>query len=69
MEWLQGLQGGATTFVGALTGSAVGLIALVLGALFNAYLNRQRDDRLRASETRSVAAAIRAELQSLDDTL
>jgi uncharacterized membrane protein (DUF4010 family) len=46
IEWLQGLQGGAATFVGALTGSAIGFMALVLGALFNAHLNRKRDNDL-----------------------
>jgi hypothetical protein len=67
--WLQGLQGGAATAVGALTGSVVGFGALVAGALFNAKLNRQRDDRLLRVETRGVAAAIRAELASVETTL
>lgn len=69
LTWLQGLQGGAATAVGALTGSVIGFGALVSGALFNARLNRQRDDRLRRIETRGVAAAIRAELASVEDSL
>jgi hypothetical protein len=68
-EWLQGLAGGAATFVGSLTGSAAGLVALVIGALFNAYLNRKRDDRLRREEARSVAAALRAELAGVYSSL
>jgi hypothetical protein len=60
--WLQGLSGGAATFVGSLTGSAIGLIALLIGALFNAHLNRQRDDDLRRHDTRGLAAALHAEL-------
>lgn len=69
IEWLQGLQGGAATFVGALTGSAIGLIALVLGALFNAHLNRKRDNDLRLQETRAVAASLWAELLGLEEAL
>ena len=48
-----------------LTGSLVGLVALLIGALFNAHLGRKRDDRLRAAETRAISAAIRAELAGL----
>src|SRR5215217_5010526 len=38
--WLQGLSGGAATAVGSATGAAIGRVALLLGALFNARLNR-----------------------------
>lgn len=69
IEWLESLKGGAPTVFGSLVGSSIGLVALVLGALFNAHLNRKRDDRLRRLETRSVAAAIRAELASIEATL
>jgi hypothetical protein len=69
IEWLEGLKGGAPAAVGSLVGSSIGLVALVLGALFNAHLNRKRDDRLRRLETRSVAAAIRAELACIESTL
>lgn len=69
IEWLEGLKGGAPAVIGAFTGSAIGLIALMLGALFNAHLNRRRDDELRRIETKSVAAAIRGELQSIEDIL
>jgi hypothetical protein len=61
-SWLQSLSGGAAAFVGSLSGSAAGLVALLIGALFNAHLNRKRDDELRMKETRAVAAALRAEL-------
>jgi hypothetical protein len=53
---------GQATFLGTLTGSSIGLIALLIGALFNAHLNRRRDDRLRREEQRTVAAALQAEL-------
>jgi hypothetical protein len=42
---------------------------LLLGALFNARLNRKRDDQLRAEERRSVATAVRAELAGFKDGL
>jgi hypothetical protein len=64
-EWLQGLSGGAANFVGAIAGSAIGLIALLVGALFNSHLNRLRDDRIRREETRAVAAALMAELDGV----
>ncbi|MCK1396404.1 hypothetical protein [Bradyrhizobium sp. 1] len=69
IDWLNSLQGGAATFIGAATGSVIGFGALVAGALFNAKLNRDRDDRLRKVERRSVAAALRAELESVRNTL
>jgi hypothetical protein len=69
VEWLEGLKGGAPTAVGAIIGFVLGFITLVLGALFNAHLSRVRDDNFRAIETRSLAAALRAELASIHDTL
>src|SRR3954451_12755255 len=68
-EWLSGLSGGAASFIGSLTGSLIGLLALLMGALFNAHLNRRRDDLLRKEETRIVATAIQAELASVHRTL
>jgi hypothetical protein len=41
----------------------VGLLALLLGALANAGLNRNRDDRLRREDHRAIATALRAELE------
>jgi len=38
------LQGQAA-FLGSLTGGLIGLVALLLGALFNTHLNRRRDHR------------------------
>ena len=64
-EWVQGLSGGAATVVGTATGSFLGLLTLLLGALYNARLNRKRDDRIRAEERRGVAAALRAELSGI----
>jgi hypothetical protein len=61
-DWLAALPQGSATFVGTLTGSTLGLFALLLGALFNAHLNRKRDDELRKKEARALAVALRAEL-------
>jgi hypothetical protein len=67
-QWLQTASQGQAAFVGTLTGSFFGLVALLLGALFNAHLNRRRDDRLRREDHRAVAAALRAELEGLRGT-
>lgn len=48
-------QNPATTFL-------FGLIALMIGALFNSHLNRRRDDWLRAQEAKAVAAALYGEI-------
>jgi hypothetical protein len=61
-QWLQTASQGQASFLGTLIGSSIGLVALLLGALFNAHLNRRRDDRLRREEQRGVATALRAEL-------
>jgi len=68
-EWLTELSGGAAVFVGSATGSFFGLITILAGALFNARLNRGRDDRIRKAEALSVAAALRGELASAKQTL
>jgi hypothetical protein len=55
--------------VGTLTGSSLGLIALLLGALFNARLNRKRDENLRDVDRVALASAIYAELSGVRRTL
>jgi hypothetical protein len=57
-EWIQGLQPGAATFLGALAGSLFGLLAILAGAMFNAHLNRKRDDRLREEEREALSNAL-----------
>jgi hypothetical protein len=68
-QWLQTASQGQASFVGTLMGSFFGLVALLLGALFNAWLNRRRDDRLRREDQRTVATALRAELEGLHRSL
>jgi hypothetical protein len=61
-DWLAMLPQGSASFVGTLIGSALGLIALLVGALFNAHLNRRRDDRLRGEDRVAIASTLYAEL-------
>ncbi len=39
---------GLGTFFGALMGSSIGLLAILVGAMFNAHLNRRQHDRVRS---------------------
>src|SRR6266581_3840092 len=64
-EWLASLPAGGPSFVGTLTGSALGLIAILIGALVNAQLNRNRDDALRGADRIALASALYAELQGI----
>jgi hypothetical protein len=57
-RWLHGISQSQATFLGWV----VGVVTLVGGALFNAWLNRKRDNRLRREDQRGVATALRAEL-------
>jgi hypothetical protein len=67
-DWLATLPQGSASFVGTLTGSTLGLIALLLGALFNAHLNRRRDDRLRDEDRVALASTLYAELSGIHRT-
>jgi hypothetical protein len=51
--------------LGGLLGAVSGLLAIVMGALHNARLNRERDDRIEAAERRALAASIRGELRAI----
>jgi hypothetical protein len=48
-----------------LTGSFLGLVTLLPGALFNARLNRRRDDTLKEADRTALAQALHAELSGL----
>ncbi|TAA27675.1 hypothetical protein EA661_13050 [Pseudoxanthomonas winnipegensis] len=50
------------SWLGNAVGAAIGLIALLLGALANAALNRRRDRKMREQESQSIRAAIAADL-------
>jgi hypothetical protein len=68
-DWLAALPQSSASFVGTLTGSSLGLFALLLGALFNAWLNRRRDDHLRDVDRIALAKSIYAELTGVHRTL
>jgi hypothetical protein len=53
----------------SLIGSAFGFAALIGGALFNFYLNRRRDARLRHEEMLSVATALYGEILLLREEM
>ncbi len=55
----------AAAFLGALAGAGGGLLAIILGALLTAELNRRRDDRLRETERQTVATEVQVELAAL----
>jgi hypothetical protein len=68
-EWFAAQPPSSASFVGTLTGSALGLFALLCGAMFNAHLNRRRDDALRSADRITLATALYAELQGVHRTL
>lgn len=68
-RWLDSLGSGSASFVGALTAFALGIIALVLGALLNYSLNRRRDRRVLSQEANAVAAALYSEIVLLRNEL
>ncbi len=55
----------AAMFVGSLAGAGGGLFAILLGALYNAHLNRKRDCRLREQERATITSVVQAELVAL----
>lgn len=67
--WLQSLTGGAPAFIGSLTGSTLGLFALIFAAMLNFRLNRKRDAQVRAEEALSVATALYGEILLLREEL
>ena len=61
-DWLAKLSPGSAGFVGTFTGSTLRLLAILIGALFNARLNRRRDDDIREADRIATASALFAEL-------
>jgi hypothetical protein len=67
IRWLAEQPPSVATFLGTLTGSLFGLLAILAGALFNARLNRNRDNRLRDEEARALRTALIGELTGIRD--
>ena len=68
-SWIGALPPSGASFLGTLAGSGLGLVALLVGALFNAHLNRRRDDRLRIEEAWLLTSALKAELSGINESL
>ena len=68
-NWLAALPPANASFIGTLTGSSLGLVAILLGALFNAHLNRRRDEELRAADRVALASTLFAEFRGVLRTL
>jgi len=69
IKWIDALSDPAATLVGSAIGIFGGLIAILLGALFNAHLNRVRDDRILNDEKRKVATVFHEELKIIHHAL
>lgn len=52
----------------AVVGSVLGFGGLIAGALFNAHLNRKRDDRLREAEAITIALSLYGEIKLLRES-
>jgi hypothetical protein len=57
-DWLAKLSPSTGSFVGTLTGSTLGLVAILIGALFNARLNRPRDEAIREADRIAIASSM-----------
>lgn len=53
----------------SVIGSVLGFAGLIAGALFNAHLNRKRDDRLRDAEAITLALSLYGEILLLRDNI
>lgn len=68
-DWVETLSPAAGQLIGSFVGVFGGLLVILLGAMYNASLNRKRDDRLLSQEAASVAAAVGGELREISVAL
>jgi hypothetical protein len=54
-----------SSWIGTAIGSSIGLIAILVGALWNSHLTRKRDRTMREEEVRAISNAIGAEMSSV----
>ncbi|MGO8089611.1 hypothetical protein AB9E29_21045 [Rhizobium leguminosarum] len=66
---IQELEGGWPELLGSLAGSAIGLFSLMLGALYNARLNRNADRERERNDKFGIVEALLAEIASVKATL
>lgn len=68
-SWLATLAPAQATIVGTAIGAGIGFITLIAGALFNAWLNRRRDQAKLDDEALIIAAALKADLTSVANSM
>ncbi len=69
IKWIDTLSDPAANLVGSAIGIFGGLVAILLGALLNAHLNRARDDRVQKQKANNLARALSEELETVHKTL
>ncbi|MGO4196862.1 hypothetical protein AB4Z13_16015 [Rhizobium sp. YAF28] len=68
-EWVAGLAPAQATVFGTAIGATLGFISLTGGALFNAKLNRDRDDRLNELERLALLRSLATEIRLIRNLL
>ena len=68
-DWVQNLQGAWLTLLGSAFGSTLGIISLLIGALYNARLNRKAEQRRELNDRFGIAEALIAEVVSVKQTI
>ncbi|MEN5103795.1 hypothetical protein [Brucella anthropi] len=68
-QWLADLKPAQATVVGSCIAAIFGFGTLTVGALFNAHLNRKRDDRLEEIKRLSLLRGIFAEISLIRNLL
>ncbi|MBY5772992.1 hypothetical protein HFN63_23255 [Rhizobium leguminosarum] len=68
-DWIQELQGGWPELLGSLAGAAIGLFALMLGALYNARLTRMAERDRERNDKFGIIEALVAEISLVKVTL
>src|SRR5260370_37446002 len=68
-KWIVSQPASGANFIGTVMGSSLGLLAILVGALFNAHLNRRRDNRIRDDDRRTLISTLTAELSGIRESL
>jgi hypothetical protein len=68
-DWLGGLASSQATIIGTSLGALLGFVSLTSGALFNAKLNRDRDQRIVDMERVSLLRALSTEIHLIRNLL
>lgn len=68
-EWMATLAPAQATIVGTAVGATIGFFTLIGGALINAQLNRRRDQAKLNDDALAIAAALKADLTGVANTI